>query len=173
MSQLWDVRFNEGGRYLSNSGVTVNSLVVNLNHRGSDLFIFSILSPVTLFSAYQCTWNFVPSVEGFHEITDMCIWEVYLLLRTSVGKRQIKHTPANIALNRRLWEANCVWQIFGVNEVFQVYMRIFRNQLQAHQLLCCVIFFTIFLSVISFPTCHYIFLILRLVSFHVLFLGVI
>lgn len=53
MSQLWDTRFNEGGRHQSNSSVAVFSLSVNFNDNGSDLFIFSLPSPAVLFSACQ------------------------------------------------------------------------------------------------------------------------
>lgn len=123
MSQLWDVRFNEGGRYPSNSGVAVNSLVVNLSHRGSDLFIFSILSPVTLFSAYQCTWNFVPSVEGFHEITDMCIWEVIFVIENQCWQEADKayssqHSFEPSTLRGKLCVAD-IWGEWGLSSLHE------------------------------------------------------
>lgn len=155
MSQLWDTRFNEGGRHQSNSSVAVFSLSVNFDDNGSDLFIFSLPSPAVLFSACQRTWDLVPSEEAFHETTDMCIWEIYLILRTTVGGSQVKHTPCSIALNwppeRQIMSLRYLWWTGSLKSAWENSGISYRPCL----LLFCVIFLyyiPIHRPLIWFPT---------------------
>lgn len=77
MSQLWDTRFNEGGRHQSNSSVVVFFLSVNFNDNGSDLFIFSLPSPAVLFSAYQRNGIWCPLKRLFMK-PQICAFEKYI-----------------------------------------------------------------------------------------------
>lgn len=77
MSQLWDTRFNEGGRHQSNSSVAVFSLSVNFNDNGSDLFIFSLPSPAVLFSACQRNGIWGPLKRLFMK-PQICAFEKYI-----------------------------------------------------------------------------------------------
>lgn len=99
-----------------------------------------------------------PLVEAFHETTDMCIWEIYLILRTTVGGSQVKHTPCNNALNwqpeRQIMSLRYFWWMESLKSAWENSGISYRP----HLLLFCVIFLYYILihrPVISFPTCHY------------------
>lgn len=120
---------------------------VNFNDIGSDLSIFSLSSPGALFWACQRTWNLVPSVEAFHGATDMCIWEIYLILRTSVGGSQVKHTPCNNALN---WQPE--WKIMSLGYFWwmESLKSAWENSGISYRPICSSsvwVFFTIYLTV--------------------------
>lgn len=121
---------------------------MNLDDNGSDLFIFSLPSPAVLFSACQRTWDLVPSEEAFHETTDMCIWEIYLKLRTTVGGSQVKHTPCSIALNwppeRQIMSLRYLWWTESLKSAWENSGISYRPRLL---LFCVIFFFTIYLSI--------------------------
>lgn len=126
--------------------------------RGQIFSFFSLPTPAASFSACQRIWNLLPSVEDFHETTDMCIWEIYLILRTTVGGSQVKHTPCNNALNwqpeRQIMSLRYFWWMESLKSAWENPGISYRP----HLLLFCVIFLYYILihrPVISFPTCHY------------------